>query len=44
MSRLLRLLPPPPVCGHTVERRGLTWRCRLDPHGPDQAHVLRTVR
>lgn len=43
MSRHLTLLPPLPRCGHTVEK-GLTWRCRLLAHGPDQQHVLRAVR
>lgn len=44
MARLLSLVPPLPVCGHTRQTRHLTWVCRLDPHGPEQPHVLRTTR
>lgn len=44
MSRHLSLVPPAPVCDHTRETRGHVWRCRLDPHGPEQPHVMRAVR
>ena len=43
MTRHLSLVPPLARCEHTVQR-GLTWRCTLPPHGPDQRHVFRTVR